>query len=152
MSAADRSVFTEYYGVKAHRACGSDISQVRRDRYYWLSWRVPACNGVAVEERDDYSKVSFTATIAPSELWADAGWTFEGDADERIPTFMRRLPKGKPTFTPTHIDNTQADAARRWAKDSWRYPPYHYKRQFLLRSQKHPSASSARPPHPRGSA
>ena len=112
---------------------------------------LPASDGVAVEERHDYVQVSFAASIAPPELWADAGWTFEGDADERIPTFMRSLPKGKPTFKPTGIHNTPADAARRWAKDSWRYPPYTTSGSFYCVRKGIP-ASSARPPHPRGSA
>ena len=138
MSEENREVFTKFMGVKPHRACASGISQVRRDRYYWQSWQVPASPGVTVTEEEGYYRVRFQAALPPAEDWVEPGWVFNGDERTRLPTFMRATPKKKETFLPAGIASTPADARRRWQRDQWRYPPYQYKREFMLRHKKQP--------------
>ena len=138
MTEENRDVFSSYMGTIPHRACASGISQARRDRFYWLSWRVPASPGVTVERKPGYFKVRFEANLPPSDLWADPGWVFCGSPSTRLPTFMRSIPKKKQTFLPAGIASTPADARRRWVRDAWRFPPYQYKKEFLMRHKRHP--------------
>ena len=74
MTEENRDVFSSFMGTIPHRACASGISQARRDRFYWLSWRVPPSPGVTVERKPGYFKVRFEANLPSSELWADPGW------------------------------------------------------------------------------
>ena len=91
-------------------------------------------------EEAGYYRVRFQATLPSPEDWVEAGWTFNGDEDTRIPTFMRATLKKKETFLPAGIASTPADARRRWQRDQWRYPPYQYKREFAMRNNKQPRA------------
>ena len=36
MTGADRDQFTKLLGVRPVKACAGDISQARRERYYWI--------------------------------------------------------------------------------------------------------------------
>ena len=134
----DRAVFSHHMGVRPIRADAGDISQARRDRYYWCSWKCSPSPGVTVAPRDHYYQVSFAATLPPATDWADPGWTFCGTADTKLPTFMRALPKNKPTYMPAGIASTPEDAKKRWTTHRWRYPPYQYKREFCMRRKDNP--------------
>ena len=93
MTGADRDEFSVHLGVRPVRACAGNISQARRDRYYWLSWPVPPSVGVNVVNAPDYYQVSFEAQLPDPKIWSDPGWTFGGDLSTKLPTFMRSLPK-----------------------------------------------------------
>ena len=133
MTGADRDEFSRNLGVRPVRACAGEITQARRDRYYWLSWPIPCGEGVLVDNLADYYRVSFNASLPGPHLWADPGWTFCGEAGTRLPTFMRALPKKKETYKPAGIAATPDDARRRWVAHHWRYPPYQYRKEYCMR-------------------
>ena len=123
MTEKDRAEFSRFYWVRPVKACASDIAQVRRCRYYWMSWPITSTEGVKVTCEGAYYKARFDAIIPDPKGWADPGWEYAGEHDTRIPTFMRALPKGKPTHLPTGIANATPGALRRWKAHAWRYPP-----------------------------
>ena len=136
MDAADQRIFTKFMGTQPYVADAADISQVRRRRYYWASWRVPESPGVAAEPANEATRLRFKASLPSPERWTDPGWKWQGSEADRLPTFMRALPKAKETFKPAGIALTPSDARRRWRADLWRYPPYQYKVQFCFRHKK----------------
>ena len=139
MDNQDRDLVSYYLGVRPMVACSSGLSQVRRKRYLWMSWKMVDWEGVSVTQQESKWAVEFEAELPPSSLWLTPGWEMVGDAEVRFPTFMRAIPKKKETYLPSGIEGTPADARKRWAEDEWRYPPYQYKREFCIRR--------TRPPH-----
>ena len=137
MSGENRDQFSKFLRVQPVCADAADICRVRRRRYFWLNWGVPPCSDVEAEPRDGYTQLRFRATLPPDDTWVDNGWRFEGSPEERLPTFMRAIPKDKPTFLPSGIVTPKA-AQERWKADDWRYAPYQYKDKFLLRNKARP--------------
>ena len=133
MDAADRDLVSHYLGVRPVVACARGLSQVKRKRYYWLSWQMKEWPGVTVEQQEATWKVSFEAQIPPASLWMKPGWEMMGEPNEKFPTFMRSIPKTKETYLPSGIQSTPADARKRWEADQWRYPPYQYRTEYCLR-------------------
>ena len=123
MDAKDQDVFSKYMGTEPYVADAADISQVRRKRFYWLNWQVTPAAGVQQESARASTKLRFQAALPDPSAWTDPGWVWEGDADTRLPTFMRAIAKKKETFKPAGIALTPSDARRRWRADSWRHPP-----------------------------
>ena len=78
--------------------------------------------------------------MPPSEVWADPGWELAGPETTRLPTFMRAIPKGKPTYMPAGINAATPAARRRWREHAWRYPPYQYRTEYMMRSKKQPQS------------
>ena len=68
----------------------------------------------------------------------EEGWEFCGSEDTRLPTFVRAIRRKKQTHLPAGIASTPKPARQRWRKDSWRYPPYQYKKGFCFRCLKRP--------------
>ena len=124
MAAADRDVVSHYLGVRPIVACASGLSQVRRRRYLWASWKMLEWTGVSLKEEPDAWAVHFSATLPNPSLWLVAGWELVGPEEVRFPTFMRAIFPNKETFLPSGIESIPADARKRWKVDKWRYPPY----------------------------
>ena len=114
------------------RVCSAGMCAVARPRYWWASWPVQDGPGARLERHSTHTVVRLTADRAPSAAWADAGWELLDDS-VRLPTFVRSIPKKKPTFLPAGIAACNAATKARWKKDEWRFAPYQYKSEFLLR-------------------
>ena len=142
MERSDRDVVSHYLGVRPIVACASGLSQVRRKRYLWASWKMSSWQGATLDEQESTWALSFAAELPAPSLWTTSGWEMVGPEEIRFPTFMRAIPKTKETYKPSGIQSTPADARRRWAKDNWRYPPYQYKKEFCLRRSRISASST----------
>ena len=123
MSNDNRDRISSFLGVRPVAVCSSGISQVKRRRYLWASWPILSGEGVSVSQEPQYWNVKFTGALPNPNLWAAPGWELAGPDATRLPTFVRALPKTKPTYLPAGIATTPPDARQRWRSDSWRYPP-----------------------------
>ena len=85
MKDQDRATFTHHMGVRPIRADAGQMSQARRDRYYWCSWNISQKLGVTVVSREHYYQVSFAAVLPPATEWADPGWICCGEPDTKLP-------------------------------------------------------------------
>ena len=138
MDHADRDLVSHYLGVRPTVSCASGLSQVKRKRHLWASWKMLSWEGVALNEETKVWALTFQAALPPSSDWASPGWSMAVNEDVRYPTFMRAIPKKKETYLPSGIASTPADARKRWKAHQWRYPPYQYKKRYCLRRDKAP--------------
>ena len=57
----------------------------------------------------------------------------EADWNLKFPTLTRSVPRRRPPFCPAGLDSTEAVTQDRWKEDEFRYPPYVYAEQFLVK-------------------
>ena len=52
------------------------------------------------------------------------------DPNLRLPTFMRAIPRRRPTPDPAGLRSCDAETVDMWKKDQMKYPPYTYKEEY----------------------
>ena len=132
----DQRIFREMTGWGQFLICSGTMSHVRRPRFYWIS------------EAMDFSEVGFTEPgvgytvvhlVGPKEdpaWWVSPGWTWVSALVPcSLPTFTRSIPRSKPPPRPAGLQHTPSDAVSRWRLDSFRYPPYTYKKEFCMEKE-----------------
>ena len=83
MDAADRDLVSHYLGVRPIVSCASGISQVRRRRYLWATWKMANWEGVALAEEKQAWALSFSAMLPLPRDWVSPGWTPVGEDEVR---------------------------------------------------------------------
>ena len=74
-----------------------------------------------------YGKIVFKGPKTHSTAWVDPGWRLFGGEDNILPTFVSCEKRSRPPPRPAGGESRDDLTLARWAKDEYRFPPYHYK-------------------------
>ena len=111
------------------------LSRVRRPRLFWISVELAEAEDVEVIEREDFDEVIYRADAEPTELFLEKDHDWPGgmrDENLRFPTFTRAIKRSKPPPDPAGLAGLEEVAKVRWQEDSFRYPPYTYRDDFMI--------------------
>ena len=124
-------------GVKPYKVQCSDAVPISRPRFCWTNNPLGQLEGVVVTERDDWFEVVANCQYPRVEQWLreDSTWEYQ-DSGEVFPTCMKAIKRLSPPPKPAGLDRTPFPARERWAADSFKYPPYQYKDQYVIWSSK----------------
>lgn len=129
---ADQAIFRAETGWPQFLVCSGTLSRVRRPRFFWISEPVDFSAIGLVEPGPNYTTVHISAPLEPTDLWVSPGWSWLGEPETSLPTFIRSIPRKRPPPKPAGLGHTPDEARLRWAEDDYRYPPYTYKTPFCL--------------------
>ena len=128
---------SEILGVRPYRLQCSDAVPVSRPRFCWTNRALPLLQGIHVQDKGDFVEVEARAPYPQTYQWLREDCTWEGDRENVVfPTCMKAIKRARPPPAPAGLSRTPPDAQDRWAGDGFRYPPYQYKSQYLLWSDK----------------
>lgn len=124
-------------GVEPYKVQCADAVPISRPRYCWTNKELPPLPGVSLKHKDGYCEVTAKASYPLNCDWIreDSWWDPEID-DVVFPTAMKAIPRKEPPPRPAGLSRTPSDGVARWESDSYRYPPYQYKAQYLIWSEK----------------
>ena len=134
MDADARQEISRHLGVEPLALCPSDILPYNRPRLAWVSLPIHAGPGVELERQGDMVRVKMMAERVPDSAWVDPGWR-RCDPSSHLPTFMKAIKRNQPPPRPAGISRCEPVALERWESDGFRFPPYQYRRQFLLTNE-----------------
>ena len=148
MDEADRNDMSYRLGWVPHLIEAGDTSWVRRPRFYWLNRELPATAWFDIWKEDVVARVRIAGEPEPEELWIPDGWSWDPhDQKSRLPTFTRPIKRSAAPPSPAGLkEGCSREAQERWTRDNFRFPPYTYKEENMLRDregnlQKVPSES-----------
>ena len=130
MDVSARDEISRVLGVEPFRLDPADVLCFSRPRFAWCSEWAGERNDVFVTKRKGFIEVVMSADSPQDECWIQPGWRRVSFC--KLPTFMKSLPRDRPPSSPAGLGRTPSDAVARWENDSYRFPPYQYKEQFLL--------------------
>lgn len=121
-------------GSCPYRMDSADAVPMHRPRYAWSSETLEEkIAGVLVEDRSYWKEVSAPAVYPPTSSWIQDGFHWEGESTGAIfPTCMKCIARVAPPKNPAGLHKCDDAAVSRWRADSFRYPPYQYKHQYLI--------------------
>lgn len=98
---------------------------MRRPRYCWTSETVEGClPDIFVENRRYWKEVLAEAVYPQTKDWITPGFRWEGEEVGAIfPTCLKSIPRSAPPPKPAGLGKTDIATRKRWADDSYRYPP-----------------------------
>jgi site-specific DNA-cytosine methylase len=131
MDKEDLNVYSQVAEIVPFQVCASAVSPVRRDRMYWVSWKMWEVPGLQIEEGEDYHKLTLTVPVPPLSCFLKDG-SSKVQPLTPFPTFTRSIPKSKPGFAPAGLRNCDEATQQRWMQDDYRYPPYIYQEKHLV--------------------
>lgn len=105
-----------------------------RPRFAWCSEPMEASEGITLFEEQEFVRAYVETTPVQTEQWIRPGWEWPGDDGvTRMPTFMKAIKRTHPPREPAGLARTDWWAQQRWVESDYRYPPYQFKEQFLLK-------------------
>ena len=133
MDVAARDEISRVLGVEPLALCPSDILPYNRPRLAWVSGKVEETVGVDLLEQEGYTLVVMHGSAPPVETWLTPGWSL-CRPDVPFATFMKAIRRWKPPPTPAGISRCDRPTIQRWQSDEYRFPPYQYRMENLVRS------------------
>ena len=124
--------------MKPVLAESGEVSLVRRPRLYWVSPSLEETEDMEIIEGDRFDRLKFEAFAEPLDVILGPGCEWPGhqaDTALRMPTFTRAIRRKKPPPCPAGLDTTDAAARERWTDHEFRYPPYVYREEFMVKSE-----------------
>ena len=112
----------------------ADALPYSRPRFCWMSESPCASADTQLTWRKGFIEVFMYASGPGQAAWVRPGWTWGAENVSWFPTFMKAIRRVQPPPVPAGLRRTPHDARCRWESDSYRYPPYQYKREFMLQS------------------
>ena len=112
------------------------LSRARRPRLFWFSVDLIAHEEVEIREHGLFDEVIYGAATEPMASVLSPGCNWEpGERDSgiRFPTFTRSIPRPRPPKAPAGLASTSEEGCDRWREDNFRYPPYTYEREYMVR-------------------
>lgn len=139
VASMDRSAAEEVsqaLGVIPYRLQCSQAVPISRPRYCWTNLQLPLLAGVFVSRKEYYIDVEAPAPYPQLDQRLTEGHRWDGaDEGEVFPTCMKCIRRHQPPPAPAGLSRTPSSAAARWESDSFAYPPYQYKRQYVIWSE-----------------
>lgn len=112
----------------------SDAVPMNRPRLCWCTEDMQnVVDGVFCEDEEYWTRIYARNNYPLIEQWLSDGWVWPGaEWGVTLPTCMKSIVRARPPPQPAGIDRCKVDAIGRWTADSYRYPPYQYREQFVL--------------------
>lgn len=132
MDISARNQISLRLAIKPLKLDPADCTPMSRPRLAWISKDVVAGPGVLLIDWEDYVEVKMSAKFPENERWVEKGFhpTCPGVT---YPTFMKAIVRQRPPPSPAGLRRCDWYTVRRWESDSYRFPPYQYKYEFLMR-------------------
>eukprot|EP00438_Fugacium_kawagutii_P035066 Skav236673 [mRNA] locus=scaffold338:400738:405778:- [translate_table: standard] len=113
------------------------LSRVRRPRLYWVDVDLMDMEEIEAYPTEEFRVLQYGSGFEDDEVFLEPGHRWEGgaDANVRFPTFTRSIPRKAPPKSPAGIRNTPPDAEERWRAHDYRYPPYTYRKEFMIQTE-----------------
>eukprot|EP00438_Fugacium_kawagutii_P018907 Skav236693 [mRNA] locus=scaffold847:329297:333620:- [translate_table: standard] len=129
-----RTEISQTLEIEPLMLCPSDLLCYNRPRLAWCSTPVVAGDGISLVQMDGYTKVEMSGPALDLEQWIAPGWkpTTPG---KTFPTFMKAIPRWAPPPQPAGLARCRSLSRERWASDNFRFPPYQYCYDNLLRNE-----------------
>ena len=136
MDEADREAMSADVEIQPWAIDAVGLSLARRPRLYWLTWELLEGEGVLVhpprtDSFSDFGAVDLQAEVNPKEFLTK-GWVKA--SEEPFPTFTTSRPRSSPGPRPAGLKHCDVEERQRWEGDSFRFPPYQYKQDFLVKN------------------
>ena len=129
-----RDEISAWLGVEPILVCPSDLMPFNRPRLAWVSVVLQDCADVTLEQGKGFVRIWMHGEQLDDPSWLDEGWS-RCDIGCKLPTFMKSIKRWKPPPKPAGIQRCEPSALDRWSSDEFRFPPYQYRRQFLLHNR-----------------
>ena len=129
MSAVSEAQMSAAFGVQPVAICSRGIAWCSRPRLFWIDWPLLLGPGVKFEKRDRHEACILSAEKAP---WPFSSTPANGNAT-LFPCLVRAIRRKKPPFKPAGIHTCSQQDLKMWESDQFRYPPYHYRPEHLVR-------------------
>lgn len=124
-------------GVVPYKVQCSQAVPISRPRYCWTNKPLPRLPGVSVVDKGDYLEITALAPYPSVKSWIREDSWWEGHQHDVVfPTAMKAIKRNQPPPRPAGLERTPSDGVARWRADSYRYPPYQYKSQYILWSDR----------------
>eukprot|EP00438_Fugacium_kawagutii_P011483 Skav211701 [mRNA] locus=scaffold1535:220625:222286:+ [translate_table: standard] len=121
------------FGVKALKLQCSDAVPISRPRLCWTNVSLARLPGIMLNEQARWTEVRAVADYPQTSQWIREDSTWEGEAaGVCFPTCMKAIPRRRPPPRPAGLSRASVDTIARWESDSFRYPPYQYKQEYVL--------------------
>lgn len=121
------------FGRKPFRVDSSDVVPIHRPRFCWSNVKVSHIPGVRLEEKNRWIEVTFEHAYPEVHCWLEEGAEWPGATMGTIfPTCLKCIVRRRPPPAPAGISRCDEATLQRWHADSFRFPPYQYKSQFLV--------------------
>ena len=127
-----RDQISAWLDVKPLALDPADFLPYKRPRLAWVSRPVRATEGVELIDQGSFIRVVMKGKPVPDYAWIQPGWQ-RTEIDTQFPTFTKAIVRQRPPPQPAGIARCDAACLLRWESDSYKYPPYQYQRQYLLR-------------------
>ena len=132
MDRSAREEISRHLQVKPLALCPSDMLPYNRPRLAWVSDEVFLTEGVWFEEVEDYVRVHMHGPGLTDSQWITPGW--QRCSNQPFATFMKSIKRRAPPPQPAGIARCGERCLQRWHSDEYRFPPYQYKEENLLRN------------------
>lgn len=132
MDVSARTEISMRLDIKPLKLDPADCTPMSRPRLAWVSKAMLLTEGVEFWDCGDYTQVVMEAEFPPTSDWVGEGWepTTPGIT---YPTFMKAIARMRPPPNPAGLRRCDEATYGRWRSDSFRFPPYQYSYDYLLR-------------------
>ena len=126
-----REEISRLLGVKPYRLDPANQVPMSRPRYCWTDIEIFETKEVTLIDKGDYIELSVPEEWPPSESWLEPGCE-PFVSDVIYPCCMKSIPRISPPPQPAGLHRCDEETISRWQSDSYRFPPYQYKEQYLI--------------------
>ena len=120
-------------GRKPFRVDSSDVVPIHRPRFCWSNVRVQKIEGVTLVEKARWIEVTFDHPYPNSDTWLEEGSYWPGEGWGTVfPTCLKSIVRQRPPPAPAGLNKCDESTILRWQADSFRFPPYQYKEEFII--------------------
>jgi hypothetical protein len=121
-----RAEMSALLGCRPWRLCSSEVSMVKRPRYYWTDHEVEVSNEFRVQSDIDRNLLTAAEPWRKPVSLERGGARFAGYEAVPFLTFVRGGSKKAPGFHPAGLNRCSEKELSRWEADKFRFPPYQY--------------------------
>ena len=134
MDGSQREIISKELGSRPYHLDCVDAVPMHRPRLCWTTEQLEhVIQGVAFLDEEPWIRVLASAPYPEMEDWICDGATWAGGQDGyALPTCMKAIRRSSPPVKPAGINRCSWDVLGRYKADEFRYPPYHYKEQFIF--------------------
>lgn len=116
----------------------ADTLPMSRPRLAWCSEELFEMEGLQLWEEADYVRAYATADPVHQSQWIKPGWVWPSESRGfKFPTFMKSLARSAPPPYPAGLSKCDQATIDRWTESEFRFPPYQFQEQFLLKQAGH---------------
>ena len=132
MDVSARNEISSRLAIKPLKLDPATCTPMSRPRLAWVSKPVRAGPGIVLVDWNDFVEVQMLGNFPHASSWMEPGFhpTCQGVT---YPTFMKAIARWRPPPSPAGLWRCDEATVGRWESDQYRFPPYQYKYEYLLR-------------------